>query len=297
VRQIKLIAQSKLVLLLVLPFAGASLVLQIREWTVNFWPAAVLSLTLSLLLGLLALKLGAATADGAWAGAVITACMIFSTETFTPAGSFPYAPWHTALVPLLTLFVLTHIATRFGGRRKEALGTAERHEGRNAAQVAANLGIAAMAFSEPVQSWLTGFQCFSRLTPTLLLAIGLAALAEAAADTFSSEIGQVLDRQPRMITTLRTVEPGSDGAVSLIGSLAGAAAAVAVAFIGTLALGGGRWMLIIGSAGGVFGLFADSLLGATLERRGWLNNDAVNFLSSACAAVFALGLLALLPHS
>ncbi|MGA7832325.1 MAG: DUF92 domain-containing protein [Terracidiphilus sp.] len=295
-RQIKLIAQSKLVLLLVLPFAGASLVLQIREWTVNFWPAAVLSLTLSLLLGLLALKLGAATAGGAWAGAVITACMIFSTETFTPAGSFPYAPWHTALVPLLTLFVLTHIATRFGGRRKEALGTAERHEGRNAAQVAANLGIAAMAFSEPVQSWLTGFQCFSRLTPTLLLAIGLAALAEAAADTFSSEIGQVLDRQPRMITTLRTVEPGSDGAVSLIGSLAGAAAAVAVAFIGTLALGGGRWMLIISSAGGVFGLFADSLLGATLERRGWLNNDAVNFLSSACAAVFALGLLALLPH-
>jgi uncharacterized protein (TIGR00297 family) len=296
VRQIKLIAQSKLVLLLVLPFAGASLVLQIREWTVNFWPAAVLSLTLSLLLGLLALKLGAVTAGGAWAGAAITACMIFSTETFTPAGSFPYAPWHTALVPLLTLFVLTHIATRFGGRRKEALGTAERHEGRNAAQVAANLGIAAMAFSEPIQSWLTGFQCFSRLTPTLLLAIGLAALAEAAADTFSSEIGQVLDRQPRMITTLRRVEPGSDGAVSLIGSLAGAAAAVAVAFIGTLALGGGRWMLIIGSAGGVLGLFADSLLGATLERRGWLNNDAVNFLSSACAAVFALGLLALLPH-
>jgi uncharacterized membrane protein len=39
-------------------------------------------------------------------------------------------------------------------------------------------------------------------------------------------------------------------------------------------------------------LFFDSLLGATLERRGWLNNDAVNFLSTASAAAFALGLLA-----
>ncbi len=46
---------------------------------------------------------------------------------------------------------------------------------------------------------------------------------------------------------------------------------------------------------GVFGLFFDSLLGATLERRGWINNDAVNFLSTASAAGFALGLLALMP--
>jgi uncharacterized membrane protein len=55
-------------------------------------------------------------------------------------------------------------------------------------------------------------------------------------------------------------------------------------------------MFWISCAGGVFGLFFDSLLGATLERRGWLNNDAVNFLSTASAAAFALGLLTLLQH-
>jgi uncharacterized membrane protein len=55
-------------------------------------------------------------------------------------------------------------------------------------------------------------------------------------------------------------------------------------------------MFWIAGAGGIFGLFFDSLLGATLEGRGWLNNDAVNFLSTASAAAFALGLLALLPH-
>jgi uncharacterized membrane protein len=43
-------------------------------------------------------------------------------------------------------------------------------------------------------------------------------------------------------------------------------------------------------------MFFDSLLGATLERRGWINNDAVNFISTAGAAGFALGLMAVLPR-
>jgi uncharacterized membrane protein len=51
-------------------------------------------------------------------------------------------------------------------------------------------------------------------------------------------------------------------------------------------------MFAISCAGGVFGLCFDSLLGATLERRGWLNNDAVNYLSTISAAAFALGILA-----
>jgi len=50
-------------------------------------------------------------------------------------------------------------------------------------------------------------------------------------------------------------------------------------------------------AGAVFGLFFDSLLGATFERVGWLNNDAVNFLSTASASGIALAMIALLPHS
>jgi uncharacterized membrane protein len=52
-------------------------------------------------------------------------------------------------------------------------------------------------------------------------------------------------------------------------------------------------MFFVACAGGVFGFLFDSLLGATLERQGLLNNDAVNFLSTAVAAAFAMGLLAL----
>jgi uncharacterized protein (TIGR00297 family) len=120
----------------------------------------------------------------------------------------------------------------------------------------------------------------------------LAALAEAAADTVSSEIGQVLGGWPVMLTTLRRVEAGTDGAISLAGTAAGVLAAGIVSAGGTLALGGGAAMLVVSWAAGVFGLFFDSLLGATLERRGWLNNDAVNFLSTASAAGFAAVMMA-----
>jgi uncharacterized protein (TIGR00297 family) len=261
---------------------------------------SVWTVGLSLLLGLASLRLGAVTPAAAFCGAAITTSLIFSTVTFSPFETLAYAPWHTALVPLLAVFLLTAITTRLGRAQKERLGTAEGREGRSAAQVAANLGVAALVASELAQSWLSGAGWLSHATPALIFAVGVAALAEAAADTVSSEAGQVLSlalgSRPRLITTLRPAKTGTDGAISLLGTLAGVLAAGIVAGVGALALGGGLALFWISGAGGVFGLFFDSLLGATLERRRWLNNDAVNFLSTAGAAAFALGLLAVLPH-
>jgi uncharacterized protein (TIGR00297 family) len=94
-----------------------------------------------------------------------------------------------------------------------------------------------------------------------------------------------------MITSFKAVDPGRDGAISLPGSLAGVVAAAMVAYAGMWAFGGGWIMFAVSGAGAVFGLFFDSLLGATLEERGLLNNDAVNFLSTASAAGFALAML------
>jgi uncharacterized protein (TIGR00297 family) len=293
VGQSKLEWQSKMVLLLVLPFAGADMVLETHWWAVQAAPVAIWTVGASLVLGLVTWKLRAAAPWGAVAGTAITASLMFATVTF------PYEPFHTALTPVLAVALLAFATTRLGRERKERLGTAEKRRGRSASQVAANLGVAAIVSCAFFQSWFIDSKWFTgaALSPILAFAVGLAALAEAAADTASSEVGQVLGGRPRMITTLRPVDPGRDGAISVAGTLAGVVAAAIVSAVGTLALGGDRTMFAISCAGGVFGLLFDSLLGATLEERGWLNNDAVNFLSTMSAAGFVLAVLALLPHS
>jgi uncharacterized protein (TIGR00297 family) len=283
----KLTWQSKLVLLAVLPFAGTEVVLDCDWWASHAAPVAIWTIGLSVLLGLVTWRLRAATPAAALIGALITASLMFSTVVV------PYEPWHTALVPTLAVSLLAFVATRAGRRHKERLGIAEGRRGRSASQVAANLGLAALVSSSPVQSLLMDSRWVPHhpATQTVLFALAVAALAEAAADTASSEIGQVLGGRPRMITSFKAVDPGRDGAISLAGSLAGVVAAAMVAYAGMWAFSGGWILFNVSCAGAVFGLFFDSLLGATLEERGLLNNDAVNFLSTAGAAGFALAML------
>ena len=288
--QSRLAWQSKLVLLLVVPAAATDVALRTQWWAGQADPVASWVLGLSALLGLITWRLRAANPAAAATGAVLTASLMFSTA------GFPYQPWHTAILPVLAVSLLAFAATRIGRAQKERLGTAERHEGRSAAQVAANLGIAAILSSDFALSWMGEHNWLPRLRPEdiPLLIAGLAALAEAAADTVSSELGQVFGGRPRMITTFRPAQPGVDGAISTAGTVAGMAAAALVAAVGTYALRGGMPMFAIACGGGIFGLFFDSLLGATLEQRGWLNNDGVNFLSTAGAAACALAALAFL---
>lgn len=277
--------QSKLILLLVLPWTAVSVLVQAHQWLVQEPAVAAWTIGLSGALGLLAWGLRSATLMGALSGAVICASLMFSM--FDP----PFRFWRSGLVPVLAVLVLTSLATRFGRGRKERMGIAEKRQGRAAAQVAANLGMAALIMDPSVQSALVGTRWLAGRGFEAVFALGLAALAEAAADTLSSEIGQVLGGTPRMITTLRRVEPGTDGGVTLAGTVAGLAAAGLVSGAGSLVLHGTGAIFVVGWAGGVFGLLFDSLLGATVERAGWLNNDAVNFLSTGASVAFALLLI------
>jgi uncharacterized protein (TIGR00297 family) len=174
-----------------------------------------------------------------------------------------------AIAALIALFALTFVATRYGRKRKEARGLAEARSGRRASQVVANLGVAALCAAV---GWYAG--C-------------IAALAEAAADTVSSEIGQTLGGKAWLITTFRRVEAGQDGGVSFAGTLAGVLAAAVVVTAGSVhhAL----WGVVFVAA--CAGLLFDSLLGATVEEWGWLGNDLVNFLSTLFAAGVAWVLL------
>lgn len=277
----KLAWQSKLILLLVVPLVATDAALQARVWADLNSDVLLSTVGISAALGLAAWALRAGTLAAAATGAVLAASLMFETA------ELPYAPWRTAIVPVLVFLVITSLATRFGRKQKERLGTAEGHSGRVAAQVAANLGLAAIVTTAAVRAWLANRFALPVSLALPYFTIGLAAIAEAAADTISSEVGQVLGGTPRMVTTLRRVPAGTDGGITLAGTLAGVVAAGVVAGAGTWALQGGLAMLALSWGGGVFGLFFDSVLGATVERKGWLNNDAVNFLSTASAAAVA----------
>ena len=225
-------------------------------------PAAVVAAGFALL----ARGLRAVTDGGALAGAAIAFVLIV-------AGGL----W--VFVPLLAVFLLTLVATRWRAERKRSLGIAERSGGRKASQVFANLGAAGLCALAAV--------AFPRHSASFLIA-AMAVLAEAASDTVASEAGQAVANQPRLVLGFQPVPVGTNGAISLEGTFAGCIAASVVAWTATLCgVAAWRWAPII-SAAGVAGMLFDSVLGATLENRGKMGNDAVNFVSTIFAADLAL---------
>ena len=180
---------------------------------------------------------------------------------------------------LFAFFVLGSAATKLGYARKAALEVAERRGGaRSWREAAANL-LAPAFFSILVIATLH--------QRAFLLAL-VAALAEAAGDTISSEIGQLVGGRAYRITTLQPVPVGENGGVSLAGTSAGLGASALIAALGYalgLVTAGGA---VIATSAGLAGNLFDSLLGATLERRGSVTNGIVNFAGTTLAGSLAL---------
>ena len=201
------------------------------------------------------------TGGGAIAGAAVCFVLLRAAGT----GGF---------LALVTVFLLTWLSTRAGYARKQALGTAEAGSGRNALQVLANLGAAAGCAA-----------LYLQFPHPRVAAAMAAALAEPAADTVASEIGQALGGAPRLITRGQRVSPGANGAITGTGTAAGALAALLVALVFCAWEGLGWRFFLVVAFSAVAGMIADSVLGATLEGRPGLGNNAVNFISTIFAAI------------
>jgi uncharacterized protein (TIGR00297 family) len=233
-------------------------------------PAAIVSVTFAVL----ARALGSVTDGGALIGAFVAFLLMYAAGLW-------------AFFPLFAVLLMTMLATRWRADRKSKLGVAERAGGRNARQVLANLGAAGLCALAAAM--------FGRQS-TLLMVGAAAVLAEAAADTVSSEVGQALATQPRLILGFAPVPSGTNGAISLEGTFAGCIAAGLVASTASLAgVMPWRWAPIVGAAG-VAGMLLDSVLGASFENRGDMGNDSVNFVSTVFAADVALVAAFLLRH-
>jgi uncharacterized protein (TIGR00297 family) len=210
--------------------------------------------------------------SGAFAGGL--SCFLL----FVGAG-----PWAFAMLSLL--FVMTWMTTRLGYRRKLALGLAEPREGRRAWQVLANLIVAA-----------AGSVIFGITGSHVWLVAMLAALCEAATDTVASEIGQYRRKEARLITTWERVAPGTDGGITIVGSVAGFLAGLAIAVVAAVSGMLPHSQLWIPVTAGLAGMLFDSVLGATLQRRRWISNQTVNFFATLAASLIGYVLAVLLKN-
>lgn len=189
---------------------------------------------------------------------------------------------YKSFLVLLAFILLGSVATLVGYEKKSARGVAQHRGG-------------ARSWREAFANCLApAFFCILAITTfpqaAFLLAF-LAAVAEAAGDTVSSEIGQWLSGRTFLITSFAPAEIGEDGGVSLAGSAAGVVASALVVGVGLgLGLCGPRPLTgaAIALAAAVAGNLLDSVLGATLERRGLVTNGIVNFSGTSFAGAVAL---------
>lgn len=113
------------------------------------------------------------------------------------------------------------------------------------------------------------------------------AVAAATGDTLSSEIGVLSRGKTYLITTLKETEKGVDGGVSALGF---ASAMFGGFLIGLLAIFVSisytepYLLVVIGVISSLFGSIVDSILGATLERYGFITNEIVNFFCTISGA-------------
>jgi uncharacterized protein (TIGR00297 family) len=258
----------------------------------------LIGFTAALVIALAAYRAHSLSRSGAW-GALVTGTLIFGL------GGLPWA------VLLMGFFVSSSLLTRLFKRHKSALDEKfEKGGQRDLGQVLANGGVASVfvvlhaLFPQAGWTW-TAFA---------------ASLAAVNADTWATELGVLNPSRPRLITSLKPVERGTSGGISLYGTGAALGGAALIAGLASLFPASGQTGSLVGflllTLAGLAGALIDSLLGATLQAiyrcpqcdketekhprhscgmetiqlRGlrWMNNDVVNLCCALSAGLIGL---------
>lgn len=254
---------------------------------------SIVAILFILLISIAGYKLKSLTRSGA-IGAIAVGLLIYSG--FSLKG----------LLLLGCFFGSSSLLSKFQGHKKSNLqDMLEKGDRRDIVQVMANGGVPAIlglfySTSQNIdQAILLGF-CIS--------------IAAANADTWASEIGTLSRQKPRLLLTLKKVERGTSGAVSLLGTSAAFAGAAFISIIAGFLFSLSLFSMFIIISFGFIGNIIDTLLGQTIQikykckicekltekqnhcgERGirntkysFLDNDAVNFLSIFLATFLGL---------
>ena len=228
-----------------------------------------IGLALTVALGYVAYALGTASVTGMLTGVLLA---LFAVVL----GGYGW------FVVLVTFFGLGGLASKYRYEEKLERGIAQENEGaRGSGNVLANSAVALVAVVAYAASGQVGVDA------ALFRFAFAGAVAAALADTFSSEFGGLFD-SPRLVTTFERVDPGTDGAVTPQGAVAGLTGAAIIGGLGGAFFEFEPSTVALVTAAGVVGMTADSILGATLEGTR-LGNQGVNLLATLTAGLAAAG--------
>ncbi len=180
---------------------------------------------------------------------------------------------------LLAFFFLGSLFTHYKYSYKLAQGTAERKGGVRGYKNVFSNSLAALSLAVAYGIFPSHGQ--------VLMSAYLGSVATACGDTLASEIGETCRGEPRMITTFKKVKTGTDGAISMLGEEAAFFGAAVIALLAYLLIQNDSGLVIAVIAGGFIGTNIDSVLGATLQRKGFLSNNGVNLLATVSGAIIS----------
>jgi uncharacterized protein (TIGR00297 family) len=222
--------------------------------------------------------------------------VIIPRKFLTPSGLFNACLmgviiWGTLGWPgyavVMFYFIVGSGVTRIGMAQKEAEGIAEKRSGARGPENVWGAGLVAALCAVAVGLVDVGLLA-PGIKPLLLLGY-VASFSTKLSDTTASEVGKAYGKQTFLITTLQPVARGTEGAVSLEGTLAGMVGSIAIAFLG--------WGVgLIDGLGIVWCILAafiatnlESVIGATWQSKyDWLTNEVVNIFNTLIGAIVAI---------
>lgn len=185
-------------------------------------------------------------------------------------------------VVVMFYFLVGSAVTRIGMAQKQAAGIAEARSGARGPE-----NVWGSALTATLCAVATLFAPVA-VKPLLLLGY-VASFSTKLSDTTASEVGKAYGKRTFLITTLQPVEAGTEGAVSLEGTVAGIVASVAIAAvawaIGMIDSIDVMWCAIAA----LIATNIESVIGATLQNQfDWLSNEIVNFINTLTGAIVAI---------
>ena len=200
-------------------------------------------------------------------------------------GCLSWQGWMSVVFYLL----MGSLVTKIGYKFKKEKGIAEQRGGRRGPE---NVwGSAATGLFFAIMTKLN-------LANIVFLKIGFAAsFAAKLADTFGSEIGKRFGGETYLITSLKKVEAGTEGGISIEGTLASIFGAIFMAFIMLrLSIISSNYHFIIVAFSGFLATLSESIIGAKYQNKYKLSNEMVNAIQTSISSTFAIFFIIFLSY-